>query len=85
VEKYEIEIFPVGHVFRPGHRIVVRIYSPPLAESLYVYVPTRIPSANTIVHDAEHPSSLLLPVVETPSLGDAPACGELIAMRCVAP
>jgi hypothetical protein len=37
------------------------------------------------VHDADHPSSLLLPVVPTPELGPPPACGELIAMRCVKP
>lgn len=85
VNRYEIEVFPVAHVFRPGHRIVVKVYSPPLMESLYAYVPTRLPSLNTIVHDAARPSSLLLPVVETPPLGPAPACGELVAMRCVKP
>ena len=85
VAKYEIEVFPVAHVFRPGHRIVVKIHSPPLHESLYVYVPLRIPALNTIVHDTEHPSSLLLPVVKTPPLGPAPGCGELVAMRCVKP
>ena len=85
VAQYEIEVFPVAHVFRPGHRILVKVYSPPLAESLYVYVPSRLPALNTIVHDAEHPSSLLLPVVDTPALGDPPACGDLVAMRCVTP
>ncbi|MEX2196525.1 MAG: CocE/NonD family hydrolase [Thermoleophilaceae bacterium] len=85
VAQYEIEVFPVAHVFRPGHRILVKVYSPPLTESLYVYVPSRLPALNTIVHDAEHPSSLLLPVVATPALGDPPGCGDLIGMRCVQP
>jgi hypothetical protein len=44
-----------------------------------------VPSRNTILHDAENPSSLLLPVVRTPRLGDAPQCGQLIGMRCVNP
>ncbi len=85
-ERYEIEIFPVAHVFRPGHMMVVKIYSPPLWESLYAPTPSRFPSANTILHDAEHPSSLLVPRVRTPPLGDyEPACGELIGMRCIKP
>jgi putative CocE/NonD family hydrolase len=85
VKQYNIEVFPVAHVFRPGHRILVKIYSPPLADSLYVYVPTRQPGLTTIVHDAAHPSSLLLPVVATPTLGDPQACGALIGMRCNKP
>ena len=85
IRQYDIEIFPVAHVFRPGHRILVKIYSPPLADSLYAYIPTRQPGLTTIVHDAAHPSSLLLPMVATPALGSAQGCGALIGMRCNKP
>ena len=83
--RYLIEIFPVGHIFRPGHRLVVKIHTPPLADSYYVYVPRRQPTINTVLHDAEHPSSLMLPFV---SLGGVDLGPErdpctLDAVRCI--
>jgi len=83
--RYLIEIFPVGHIFRPGHRLVVKIHTPPLADSFYVYVPRRQPGVNTVLHDAEHPSSLMLPFVdlEKVDLGPAREMCALDAIRCV--
>ena len=68
IEKYTIEIFPLGHVFRPGHRILIQIHTPPAVDGLWGYTPTHQPAVVTVYHDAEHPSFLQLPVV-TP---DAP-------------
>ena len=56
-----------GHVFRPGHRILVNVTAPPAADSLYFYVPKRAPAVNTVLHDPSHPSRITLPVVP---LGD---------------
>jgi putative CocE/NonD family hydrolase len=82
--RYLIEIYPVGWIFRPGHRLIVTIEAPPASDSLYVYAPTTLPTINTILHDAAHPSSIMLPFVATPSrLGPAVACGSQTAVRCV--
>jgi len=84
--EYLIEVFPVGHVFRPGHSIVVKVHTPPAVDSFYAYVPKRLPGMNTVVHDAEHPSRIMLPVQPVKSnadFGPEPACGELHDMRCV--
>jgi putative CocE/NonD family hydrolase len=85
VYKYLVEIFPVAHVFRPGHRLVVKIHTPPAVDSYYAYVPKRPAGLNTIYHDAEHPSSLMLPFVPLAGvkLGPAPKPCTLSAVRCV--
>lgn len=75
VEKYRIELFDMGHVFLPGHRIRLEISSSayPL---LHPNPNTGNPIATdtqwqvahqTIYHDLEHPSSVLLPVIPSNS------------------
>ena len=82
--EYLVEVFPVGHVFRPGHRIVVKVHTPPILDSLYAYVPERVPGVNTVLHDTVHASRVTLPVVPTPwSLGPELPCGAMAAVRCV--
>jgi putative CocE/NonD family hydrolase len=82
--RYLVEIWPVGWIFRPGHRLVVTVQAPPASDSLYMYPPTTLPTINTILHDAAHPSSITLPFVGMPSrLGPAIACGYQTAVRCV--
>lgn len=84
--EYLIEVFPVGHVFRPGHRIVVKIHTPPAVDSFYAYVPKRLLGINTVLHDAEHPSRIMLPVQPVKGsvdFGPEPACGELHEERCI--
>jgi predicted acyl esterase len=84
--EYLIEVFPVGHVFRPGHRIVVKVHTPPAADSFYAYVPKRAPGVNTVLHDAAHPSRIMLPVQPIKrgaDFGPEPTCGELHEERCV--
>ena len=83
--RYLIEIFPVGHIFRPGHRLIVKIHTPPLADSYYVYVPRRQPAVNTVLHDSDHPSSLMLPFVDLDGvdLGKERKPCALDAVRCV--
>ena len=83
--RYLVEIFPVGHVFRPGHKLVVKIHTPPAADSYYAYVPKRPVGVNTVFHDAENPSSLMLPFVSLDgvNLGPEPAPCTLEDIRCV--
>jgi putative CocE/NonD family hydrolase len=85
IYKYLVEIFPVGHVWRPGHRLVIKIGTPPAVDSYYAYVPKRPPGVNTLYHDADHPSSLMLPVIPLSAshLGPEPKECSLTAVRCV--
>ncbi|HVF53305.1 MAG TPA: CocE/NonD family hydrolase C-terminal non-catalytic domain-containing protein, partial [Actinomycetota bacterium] len=83
--EYLVEIFPVGHVFRPGHKLVVKIHTPPIADSYYVYVPKRFPGVNTVFHNAENPSHLTLPLIPASRvrLGpELPPC-SLQEIRCI--
>ena len=85
VYKYLVEVFPFGHVFRPGHKLIVKIHTPPLVDSYYAYVPRRPVGVNTIYHDAKHPSHLMLPFVPLKGAGlgkELPSC-SLQEVRCV--
>ncbi len=57
---YLVEIFPVGHVFRKDHRIMVKVMAPPLAESYYIYVPRTLRAVNTLFYGV---SKVTLPVI----------------------
>ena len=85
VYKYLVEIFPFGHVFRPGHKMIVKITTPPAVDSYYAYVPKRPAGVNTVFHDAKHPSSLMLPFVPLSGvqLKSAPKPCTLEDVRCV--
>jgi putative CocE/NonD family hydrolase len=71
VYPFTIKLYPTANVFKKGHRIRVDISSSnfprfdvnpntgePLAENRRVVIAT-----NTIVHDREHPSHILLPLI----------------------
>jgi predicted acyl esterase len=64
---YKIEIFPLGYIFRPGHKILVQVHTPPAVDGLWGYTPSHQPSLVTLYHDRLHPTSLLVPVVQTDS------------------
>lgn len=80
--RLDIEIFPVGHVFREGHRLGLWISQPPLGdpvtrngaeEPTYKYESAMPPAKVTILHDREHASSVLLPILPAlPSIGTTP-------------
>ncbi|MGH2807160.1 MAG: CocE/NonD family hydrolase [Actinomycetota bacterium] len=84
VYKYLVEIFPFGHVFRPGHRMIVKIHTPSAVDSYYAYIPKRPAGINTLYHDAEHPSSLMLPFapLNGVQLKAAPKPCQLEDIRC---
>ena len=86
VTEYVVEVFPVGHVFRPGHRLLVKVSAPPILDSFYAYVPKVLPSINTVFHTVAQPSRLTLPVqpLSGVALGPELACGAQEAVRCIA-
>lgn len=79
-ERYDVEVFPLAHVLYPGHRLVVRIHTPPSSDGLWGYEPSREPGVNVVHHDPGSqsvdgpyaPSSVLLPVVETDEVPGEP-------------
>ena len=85
VYNYFVEIFPFGHVFRPGHKLIVKVHTPPAMDSYYAYVPKRPAGVNTLYHDAKRPSSLMLPFVplDGVDLKKAPKPCTLEDIRCV--
>ena len=66
VYRFEIEVHPTAHVFKAGHRIRLEVANgdSPLTDAVFThqYMPYKHGS-DTVFHDAEHPSRLLLPVV----------------------
>lgn len=58
--EYVIEIWPTSNVFLAGHQIRIDV-----AVTDYPhFLPSLVPSENEILHDGEHPSRLILPVVD---------------------
>jgi uncharacterized protein len=84
--EYLVEVWPVGHVFRAGHRISVKVHAPPFVDSYYAYVPRSAPGVNTILQGPDTPSRIMLPMVPLHGvrLGPPLACGAQEAVRCVA-
>jgi uncharacterized protein len=68
VSRYDVEIFPVGHVLKAGHRLVVKVSAPPADDNDYIYVPKTAPAVNTLHFSTQHPSSLLVPLIPTSAL-----------------
>jgi hypothetical protein len=60
VYEYVIEIWPASNVFRAGHQIRIDIANTDYPH----FLPSLVPSENEILHDAEHPSRLILPLVD---------------------
>lgn len=86
VVDYLIDIFPVGHVFLPGHELVVKLHAPPLDDNDYAYVQKTLPGANTLHFGPDTPSRLMLPVIPMAAVsGFEPPPGPCAyaSMRCV--
>jgi putative CocE/NonD family hydrolase len=60
VYEFAVEVWPVGNLFKRGHRIRIDIS----ASDFPYFEVNPLPSRNQIFHDATHPSRLLLPVVK---------------------
>lgn len=84
--RYDIEVWPLGHLLREGHRLVVRIHSPPAADGIWSYEPLDAPAVNTVHRSPDHPSSVLFPLKEWPNHEPLPPeqeCGQPEGYRCI--
>jgi predicted acyl esterase len=80
-----IEIMPMGHVFRAGSRVRVSIDTPgdSRASWRFLLLPHAAPPRHAVAHDASHPSSLVLPVIDGVEVpGGRPDCGWLRGQPC---
>jgi hypothetical protein len=79
-----VEVFPFGHVFRAGSRLRVWVDAPTFLPQLWAFTPSPTPAAVTILHDKEHPSTLVLPHVpnDAARATTLPDCGLLIRQPC---
>ncbi|MFC1889301.1 CocE/NonD family hydrolase [Thermodesulfobacteriota bacterium] len=59
--EYVIEIWPTANIFQVGHQIRIDIVNSDVPHLL----PSYVPSESEILHDRDHPSQLIIPVVET--------------------
>lgn len=77
-----IGIPPFGHVFRAGSRIEVGLDAPQLAPEFIGFASVSA-AVVEILHDADHPSSILLPLLAgARAEAPAPACGALLRQPC---
>lgn len=82
--EYLVEVFPVAHVFRPGHSLQVKVMAPPALDSEYAYPPRRA-GLNVLFYGPKTPSRITLPFVSLAGvkLGKPIPCGQLLDVRCV--
>jgi hypothetical protein len=83
--QYLIDVFPVGHVFLPGHELVVKVHAPPLDDNDYNYIQKTLPGEGTL-HLGPGKTRLTLPIVPMDQVRgfEAPA-GQCpyASMRCL--
>ena len=79
-----VEVFPFGTVIRKGSRLRLWVESPTVLPELWSFVPSPTPARNTVLHDAAHPSRLVLPLVpnDPAQVAGRPACGTVIRQPC---
>ncbi len=58
--EYVIEVWPTSHVFKKGHQIRIDVANSDVPHLL----PSLVPSTSRIFHDPDHPSRLVIPVVD---------------------
>jgi predicted acyl esterase len=68
IYEYQVELMPIFHTFKSGHKIWVQIASndfwfQTFLHSIYTSEMVPLPATNTVYHDPNHPSHLLLPVI----------------------
>jgi uncharacterized protein len=78
-----VEIFPFAHAFRKGSRIRVWIEAPTEHTGLWAFTFTPQPATDTVLHDAAHPSRLVLGVLPGQvAQAPLPACDTLRNQPC---
>ena len=82
--KVRVALFPFAHPFRAGSRIRLTVDAPGNSRAVWEFRTIDKGETVTIVHDADHPSRLILPVVGNVTVPrQAPrACGSLRGQPC---
>ena len=78
-----VDIFPVAHPIRSGSRLRITIDAPGGNRGIWKFRTISAGESVSIVHDAEHPSAIVLPIVtglDVPR--GVPACGALRGQPC---
>jgi putative CocE/NonD family hydrolase len=79
VYRYEIAVWPTSNLFEPGHRVRLEISSSdfpqfdpnPNTGDTLAHSSRTVVATQTILHDADHPSALILPVIPAGAEGPA--------------
>lgn len=83
------EIYPIGHVFYPGHAMVLSVHAPSPSDPLstYLWASDQPPALNTILQSPGRRSSILVPLLPSlpPHPAAAPLCGSLTGEPCFMP
>ena len=79
-----VEIFPFGALVRAGSRLRVWVEAPTVLPELWAFADYPVNAVNSVLHDAAHPSRLVLPVVPNdPGRHQSlPPCDTLIREPC---
>lgn len=79
-----VEVLPFGHVVRAGSRLRIWIEAPTALPQLWAFAASPVPTAVTVLHDAAHPSRLVLPLVpnDDERAAERPACDSVIRQPC---
>jgi putative CocE/NonD family hydrolase len=78
-----LEVFPFAHAFRAGSRLRIWIEAPTGHTGFWAFQPAPDPATNTVLHDAAHPSRLVVGVVPGASAhAPLPACDTLRNQPC---
>ena len=78
-----LEVFPFAHAFRKGSRLRVWIDAPTGHTGFWAFTPVGGPAVNTVLHDKEHPSRLVLgQLVGETARAPLPACDTLRNQPC---
>jgi uncharacterized protein len=78
-----LEVFPFAHAFRKGSRLRVWIEAPTGHTGFWAFAPVPDPGTNTVIHNAAHPSRLVVGVVPgAVAHAPRPACDTLRNQPC---
>jgi hypothetical protein len=81
-----LEVFPFAHAFRKGSRLRIWIEAPTGHTGFWAFQPTPNPGQNTVLHDAAHPSRLVVGVIPRETVPaksvQLPACDTLRNQPC---
>ncbi len=78
-----VEVFPFAHAFRKGSKLRLYIEAPTGHTGFWAFAPVGGPAINTVLHDAGHPSRLVLGELRGETAqAPLPACDTLRNQPC---